>query len=365
VRQGNKALWICLWVLTACTAIAVSAVAQPILKIEGSERTWDVSTEKKFEGGIQIGVTAEHEFLLENAGTEPLEITAATSKAPCVTAVLPDEAIAPGKRGLLKVVLNTEGLEPGAIEALVVLKTNDPATATKPVVLTVKASVVPRPETLLLVDPLERNIGVVQVGQTRKFTYKYQNAGSEEYEIYPLYFVDKRFRIVKNIEREVLKPGAPKEFEVEFTPRAVDAGTELDAIVVIKTSSETLPRVVCRVRGYVAPAEKKPEGVQIVPTFFGGEKPRYFFRVVNNTAHAIEVVVLRDAEEFDRLELKAGTRKGFETPVAAEEDLKAITFQVRLLHEAPAAEAPEGETTAPEGGSTEGTTDTEPAGEGG
>jgi hypothetical protein len=368
----RRAVWICLGVLVGCALVAAGAVAQPQLKIESKESAWDLTEE--FPNGIAIGTTAEHVFMLENTGTEPLQITEASPQGSFLTTVLPDEPIAPGQGAPLKVAFSTEGMEPGLIETYIVVKSNDPASETKPVVLTVKAHVIPRAETLLVVDPQERNIGAVRVGQKRRLSYKYQNAGSEEFEIFPLFFVDKRFQIITDIQREVLPPGAEKQFVLEFEPQPEDQGAELNALFIVKTGSEKQRHVICRVRGYIVPAEKKPEGVQIVPAFEAGEQPRYVFRISNNTGHAVEVVARRGEAEIRRLVVEPDKLAAFEAPVASEDDLKEIVLDVNLLYVSPEPTAPaaaEGEpagteapeTKAPSEPSTE--TESQPPAEGG
>lgn len=326
--------------------LAASAAAQPTLKIEEKEKTWDLAVD--LPAGITVGKTVEHEFLLLNEGSEPLEITEAAPGAPYLTTQLPDEKIAPGKRGLLKAVFNAEGLEPGEIETHIVVKSNDPASDTKPAVLTVKATVIPRPETLLVVDPQVRDIGLVRVGRPRSIICKYENAGSEAFEVYPLHYVDKRLRIVRDIAQEVLEPGPPKEFELELEVLPEDANRPLDAVFIVKTGSETQPRVVCRVRGYVAPVE---EGVHIVPEYRVVER-RYDFRIVNNTERAVEVVATRGEMEIKRLVVQPESTQRFIVLAVSEEELKEISFQVNLDFVPPAPPEDEGgeETTTPEEG---------------
>jgi len=340
--QRDRAIWLFGGALAACAVAVAGASAQPTLRISDAERTWDLADQ--FPGGIAVGQIAEHEFLVENAGTEPLEITEAKPKNEFLTTVLPGKKIAPGESAPLQAVFSAKGLEPGRIETYIVVKSNDPASAARPVVLTVKAQVIPRPETLLVVQPQERDIGLVRVGRPETLAYTYENAGSEEFEIYPLYFIDRRFQIVTDIEREVFSPGASKKFELRFTPRPEDENTELNAVFVVRTGAEKQPRVVCRVRGYVAPAE---EGVQIVPKYFGGEKAWYVFRIVNNTDRAVEVVAMRGGETIKSLVVQAENHAGFEVPVASEEELNEISFQVNLDYKPPAASAETAETAAP------------------
>lgn len=331
----------CLGGLAVCAALATSAAAQPKLKIETDDQVWDLSGQ--YAKGLPIGETAEHEFVLKNVGTEPLEIIEATAEAAFLTTVLPGETIAPGEEGRLKVVFATEGMEPSQIETHIVVKSNDPASDQRPAVLTVKAQVIPKPEVLLVIEPQERDIGVIRPGQVMSFGYTYQNAGSEDFEIYPLYFKDKRFQVAKGIERELLKPGPVKHFQLDFTARPEDAGKKLDAIFIVKTNSKKQPRVICRVKGYVAPPEKEPEGVQIIPMFFGGEKAQYSFRIANNTERAVEVVAARGDEEIKRVVVEAGKNVGFRTEVASEDELKEISFHVNAYYVPPEPVEPEGE----------------------
>jgi hypothetical protein len=353
VRRG-EALWLCLGALVLHAALVTSAAAQPRLRIEATDRTWDLT--KEYDKGLAVGETAEHEFILKNVGTEPLEITEAKPEEAFLTTVLPEGPIAPGEEGRLKVVMTTEGMEPSLIDTQIVVKSNDPASDERPEVLTVKALIIPKPEALFVIEPQERDIGLVRVGETKTLTYTYQNAGSEPLDIDPDFFFDKRFE-VEGIARQLLEPGPAKSFTLKFTARPEDVGKRLDAMLIVKTSAKELPRVICRVTGYVAPAERKPEGVQIIPKYL--EQPNepesrsYVFTVVNNTARTVEVVAMRGEEKLGTLVVKPQLSLGMSAKVSSADDLKDISFQVNAYYVSP-------EPAEPEGGATEVT----PAGEG-
>jgi len=335
VRQ-TRGMWVWISALAVCVFAAASAQAQPKLRVLDEERVWDLTNEKSI--GVPIGETVEHEFVLKNEGTEPLEITEASAAESFLTAELPSEPIPPGEDGQLKVAFCTEGMEPSWIETHITLRAKGVAT---PTILTVKAHVIPKPETLLVVMPQERSVGLVRPGNPATLRYRCENAGSTDLELkalktrYP--WIDERFEVVEDAGPTVLKPGDKKEFELKFTPRPDDAGREIDTFFTVQTDSVEQPHVVCRVRGYVAPPE---EGVQIVPRFVPGAEPRYFFHIANYTEHAAEVVALRAGAEIRNVTVEPGGSTFFEENVDSADALNEISFQIKLLY---ASATPEGE----------------------
>ncbi len=338
MRQ-TRGMWVRISVLAVCVFVAASAQAQPRLRVLDKERVWDLTNERPL--GVRIGKMVEHEFVLRNEGDEPLEIIEASAAESFLTVELPSEPIPPGTDSRLRVAFCTEGMEPSRIETHITVKAKGIET---PTVLTVRAQVIPRPETLLLVSQQERSVGLVRPGSAATLRYQCENAGSTDLELRPLKYpgMDDRFEVVEDAGPTVLKMGGKKEFELKFTPRPGNAGREIDTYFSVRTDSDEQPHVVCRVRGYVALPERKPEGVQIVPRFVPGAEPRYFFRIANHTEQAAEVVASRAGAEIRNVTVEAGENTFFDEDVDSADALNEISFQIKLLHISTVPEA-EGE----------------------
>jgi hypothetical protein len=334
--------------------------AQPKLAISPTEKTWDLIDEKP--DGVQIGEVCEHEFVVTNDGTAPLKLTEAKALDAFVEVTLPEAEIAPGATGAIKVVLNTVGLGPSQLASHVIVKSNDPDSARRPLVLTVKARLVPEPDALLVVSPQVYDFGVLRVGDSKTIPYRYQNAGSRVFSVRAISVIDrKRFTVVKNIDSGSLAPGVGKDFTLTFTPLPEDAGQRLDLTFPISTDSEEFPGVLCRVQGYV----EKTEGVQIVPIYVGAQPPSFSFRIVNGTTRTVQVIGTRGEAEFGSVVVEASGKKEMRVVVSAEADLKEISFKIVPDYVAPEPVTPEtGEVTegatTEEGGTGE-TTETGPA----
>ena len=340
---------------------------EPKLAISPMQKVWDLMDEKP--DGIRIGEVCEHQFVVTNEGTAPLKLTEAKALDSFVGVTLPEGEIAPGATGEIKVVLNTVGLEPSEIKSHVIVKSNDPDSPRKPLVLTVKARLVPEPDTLLVVSPQVHDFGVLRVGDPETILYRYQNAGSKPFTIRAITVIDKkRFTVAKNIDAGPLAPGVGKDFALIFTPLPEDAGQKIDITFPISTDSEELPGVLCRVQGYV----EKLEGVQIVPIYVGSGTPSYSFKIVNNTERSVQVIGTRGETEFGSVVVEANGKKELHADVSSEADLKEISFKVVPDYVAPTPETPEAGEGAGTGGeaveggageapTTETTTETGPA----
>jgi hypothetical protein len=330
VRQTGV-IWVWIGVLAVCVLAAASAQAEPKIHVLDKERVWDLTNERP--NGVRIGETVEHEFVLRNEGDEPLEIIGASAGESFLTVEAPSEPIAPGGDGRVKVAFCTVGMEPSLIETHVTVRAKE---VKMPVVLTVKAHVIPRPETLLVVTPQEQSVGLVRPGKRVTLRYECENAGSTDIEVralttqYPR--IDKRFEVVKDLGPAVLKPGDTKEFELTFTPGPRDVGREIEPFFTVQTESAEQPHVKCEVRAYVARPERKQEGVQIVPRFVLGEEPRYSCRIANHTEQDAVVVALRAGEEIERVSVKAGENGSFEKNVESADALNEISLQIKLVY---------------------------------
>lgn len=85
-------------------------------KMELQQTVWDFGT-------IQKNKSVAHDFVFTNTGDANLVILDSHSECGCTVAEVPQEPIAPGKQGKIKVVYNAVGM-PQSFEKTVTVKTN-------------------------------------------------------------------------------------------------------------------------------------------------------------------------------------------------------------------------------------------------
>jgi len=102
--------------IAAVAGLCVAAVAGP--KFACDEPAHDFGT-------LENNRTVEHEFVLRNAGDEPLEITNVRTTCGCTVAKLADPTIQPGEEATLQAKLNLRGRR-GPQNKTIILRTNDP-----------------------------------------------------------------------------------------------------------------------------------------------------------------------------------------------------------------------------------------------
>lgn len=74
-------------------------------------------------GDIKAGTKHSHIFKFRNSGKSPLLISSVTSECPCVKVKAPDQAIAPGERGEIEIMLDATGLQ-GKSHQLIQINSN-------------------------------------------------------------------------------------------------------------------------------------------------------------------------------------------------------------------------------------------------
>lgn len=79
-------------------------------------------------GQVKAGEKVSHIFKFTNTGKMPLLITSARSTCGCTVPEWPKEAIAPGEKGELKVVFNSEGKSGRQSKPVTILANTYPAT---------------------------------------------------------------------------------------------------------------------------------------------------------------------------------------------------------------------------------------------
>lgn len=115
--------------------------------------TFDANAEKKGKAGMEFkeslfdfgnikenGGPVTHEFVFVNNGTAPLVINSARAECGCTKPEFPEQAIAPGKSGVIKVTYNPLGRPGGFTKSVTVRGNGNPGK----VVLKIRGTVLPK-----------------------------------------------------------------------------------------------------------------------------------------------------------------------------------------------------------------------------
>lgn len=94
---------------------ALNMAAQAVIAFEKSEHNFGQFTEAQPQ---------TYEFTFTNKGDKPLVIHQAMASCGCTVPTFPQEPIAPGKTGKIKVVYNGRGKFPGSFKKSVSVRTN-------------------------------------------------------------------------------------------------------------------------------------------------------------------------------------------------------------------------------------------------
>lgn len=200
-------------------------------------------------GTVAPGKEVIHDFVVENQGTAPLEITDVRPACGCTVAQF-DRVIAPGASGKVHAVLDTSTFA-GAISKGVTVLTNDPVRPS--IQLTVKANVEPH----LMVNPgyarfLQPQLSDPGVVEQRLWTKSF-----DELEIlevtspYPFLTVThERIESAEDRHEDGAGPQHQLTFVLDYTEAPVGA---LGEYVTVRTNHPVQPEVKIPVSGFVRP----------------------------------------------------------------------------------------------------------------
>lgn len=106
-----------LWILLIISPLDIKAADKGKGEIKFTETTYDFGFIKENGGPVS------HEFKFENIGDGVLVINSAKAECGCTKPEYPEEGIAPGKSGVIKVTYNPLG-RPGGFTKVVTVRTN-------------------------------------------------------------------------------------------------------------------------------------------------------------------------------------------------------------------------------------------------
>ncbi len=361
-----KNILVAIFCSAAMASVSLSTIAAPRIEVDTIE--WDV-------GEVEQGESEEREFVVTNAGDEVLKIKNIESDCPCITFPSIDKEIEPGKSGKVRVVFNATGLAPMKFQKYVYITSNDPKTTGRGTVLTVKGRVTPVPEPKLWIEEWKRDIGVVRQGERKVLEYDYENKGSAELEVEPLFFLDEeQFELVEDISEKKLKRGQHGKFKIAFNAEKLG---RVDAFFLVKWKNPETPDTKkltkCKIEGYVIEKEK---GISISepmlkPKAEGEPETKvseYLFNITNHNPYSVEVAMIQGDVEGEKVVIESGKSSELTAEVSDESALKSISFKVNILlsseePEEPVEEKAEPEAEKPETTEGELTTEKEKEGE--
>jgi hypothetical protein len=162
------------------TFFSASIFAQPSIRLGFS--VMDV-------GSIYHGEVRTVPLVVQNTGTEPLNILGIETSCGCTSAKRSSDAIAPGKEDTITVSFNSLGFY-GSITKIVTVRSNDPAHSQVEARLTGTVT-----SLLETVPPMQvMNFGGAPAGTPTKVTFQFRNTTSEPITIRNISSVDPALR---------------------------------------------------------------------------------------------------------------------------------------------------------------------------
>lgn len=201
--------------LIASTALAdqsgpetPEATAATNASLEVSEYHWDF-------GDVPKGAKVDHNFVLKNTGTDPLDIPKVRSACGCSTAPLLKNRLEPGEATDLVLTFST-GNYRGKLQKTLTVLSSDPNN--QEVKLTFTATV-NDPDLKVEWKPQKVNFVQLYEGEKRKKTVELTNNTDSPLELALIEPPRADFLKLK-LKRETLEPGGSAEVEVELTKKA-------------------------------------------------------------------------------------------------------------------------------------------------
>lgn len=228
-KKGKFAL---LFLLTYLLCSVSFLLADKGPQIKFNEEKWDFGKTKQ-------GKVLNHVFVFKNEGDSPLIIDKVLTSCGCTAALVSEKKILPGKKGEIKVTLNTRGYE-GNLSKYIYVESNDPDHPQKQLTVAVAINVPPRPKIEL--DRYSLDLGLVLEGEDIQTRAKVKNKGELELEVE---FTHKDATFYQNGKKVSfpLKIEAGKEEEIEIKIPARKRGGLVREYVLIKSNDPMRPNL--------------------------------------------------------------------------------------------------------------------------
>ena len=222
--------------------------AQEGPKVTFNEKTWNF-------GKVKEGQIKTYVFVFTNTGDAPLLIKRVRTSCGCAAALVSDKDVEPGKKGELKVTLNTRGYE-GNIAKYVYVESNDKSQPVMQLQISATIEVPPRPR----ID-LERysvDAGLILEGEPIPAKAVVKNRGERELRI-SFSHKDAAYRHEgKPVANEVrIASGKEAEIEIKIPPRSKQG--LIREYILIKSNDTRRPNLSLYVSGYIVTKKQLKE----------------------------------------------------------------------------------------------------------
>jgi hypothetical protein len=222
--------------------------AQEGPKVKFQEEKWDF-------GKLKEGQVKSHVFIFNNNGDASLVIKRVRTSCGCAAALISDKNIEPGKKGELKVTLNSRGYE-GNIAKYIYVESNDRSQPVKQLQISATIEVPPRPR----ID-LERysvDSGLILEGEPIPAKAIIKNSGERELKISFSHrdatYLHKGKPIVADLR---IAAGKEAEVEIMIPPRSKKG--LIREYILLKSNDTRRPNLSLYVSGYIVTLKQLKE----------------------------------------------------------------------------------------------------------
>ena len=227
--------------LSLFCALSVGLLAAregPSLKF--AEEKWDF-------GEVKEGQVKTHVFVFTNQGDAPLLIKRVRTSCGCAAALISDKNVAPGKKGELKITLNSRGYE-GKINKFVYVETNDRSQPVKQLQISAMIEVPPRPRIDL--DRYSVDSGLILEGEPIQAKAVIKNAGERELRVSFSHRDASYSHKGKKVTSELrIASGNQAEVEINIPPR--EKKGLIREYILLKSNDTRRPNLSLYISGYI------------------------------------------------------------------------------------------------------------------
>ena len=217
-------------------------------KVKFKEEKWDF-------GNVKEGQVESHVFVFDNTGDAPLLIKRVRTSCGCAAALISDKNIDPGKKGELKVTLNTRGYE-GNIAKYIYVESNDRSQPVKQLQISATIEVPPRPR----ID-LERysvDSGLILEGEPIPAKATIRNTGERELRITFSHRDASYFYQGKPLAADLrIAAGKEAELEIKIPPRSKKG--LIREYILLKSNDTRRPNLSLYISGYIVTKKQLKE----------------------------------------------------------------------------------------------------------
>ncbi len=236
-------------ILAAALAVSLIAIAEAASSTETESRRKARITEKEIDfGEIEQGKSKTMTVKIENLGDVKLEIKKLDTNCTYLIPSVKNKIVKPGESQEIEIKFDSAGMKPSRLVKYVLVKyayvkPNDNDRKVRSIPVTCSATIIPFKKPMLQLEPYEVDLGIVNPGETvtRRVTYK--NVGTADLEVEPILYLDRSFKITRNIQKKKLPP--PKDGEdnresQDFFQFSFEAKTpgKIDSFIIIRSNSD-------------------------------------------------------------------------------------------------------------------------------